>query len=121
MSLRFCEKCNNCLLFVEQRDKKAFRKCRSCPYEEEITKENPVVYEHDLQQDTAVQYSINEYIIYDPTLPTFTNLVCPNEACTTRGGPSNIKGIKLDADKVLWYYKCVACKTAWKQLARGPA
>ena len=119
--MKFCQQCNNFLYNIEERDKTAFLKCRSCPYEEEITKQNPVVYEHDLQQDTATQYSINEYIVYDPTLPTFRNMVCPNEACPTRGKESSIKGIKLDSAKVMFYYKCTVCKTAWKQLARGPA
>jgi DNA-directed RNA polymerase subunit M/transcription elongation factor TFIIS len=119
--MKFCQQCNNFLYNIEERDKKAYRKCRSCPYEEEITKQDPVVYEHDLQQDTATQYSINEFIVHAPDLPTFRNLVCPNDACPTRGKESNIKGIKLDAENVMWYYKCVACKTAWKQLARGPS
>lgn len=116
----FCKKCNNFLYNNEERDGKAFRKCRSCPYEEEITKENPVVYEHDLRQDTTVQHSINEHVIHDPTIPTFTNMVCKNDECATRGRESNIKGIKLDSDNVSWFYKCVVCKTAWSQFARGP-
>jgi DNA-directed RNA polymerase subunit M/transcription elongation factor TFIIS len=119
--MKFCQQCNNFLYNIEERDKKAFLKCRSCPYEEEITKQNPVVYEHDLQQDTATQYSINPYLKHDPTLPTFTNLVCPNDACPTHGKASNIKGIKLDPVNVMWLYQCVACDTTWKQLARGPA
>lgn len=117
--MKFCRECNNFLYSIEERDKKAYRKCRSCPYEEEITKGNPVVYEHDLQQDTSVQYSINPYIEYDPTLPTFTTMVCPNEACPTRGQASNIKGIKLDTVNVAWFYRCRVCKFTWKQLARG--
>ena len=117
--MKFCRQCNNMLYSIEERENKAYLKCRSCPYEEEVTQENPVVYEHDLQQDTSVQYSINPYLKYDPTLPRFTTMVCPNETCTTRGGPSNIVGIKLDPIKVLWLYQCAACGTTWKQLARG--
>lgn len=119
--MKFCRDCNNMLFAIEERDKKAYLKCRSCPYEEEITKQNPVVYEHDLQQDTAVQYSINPYLKYDPTLPTFTNMVCPNEACSTRGKESNIAGIKLDVENIMWMYQCRVCDKTWKQLARGPA
>lgn len=117
------------LYSIEEREGKAFLKCRSCPYEDPITKENPVVYEHDLQQDTSVQYSINSYLRYDPTLPRFTNMICPNDACTTRGsGPnaagnraseSNVVGIKLDPVNVLWLYQCAVCGVTWKQFARG--
>lgn len=104
------------LYSIEERENKAYMKCRNCPYEEEVQQ---VVYEHDLQQDTSVQYSINPYLKYDPTLPRFTTMICPNESCATRGKPSNIVGIKLDPIKVLWLYQCAECDTTWKQLARG--
>jgi DNA-directed RNA polymerase subunit M/transcription elongation factor TFIIS len=117
--MKFCEHCNNMLYSIEERDKKAYLKCRSCPYEEPITKENPVVYEHDLQQDASVQYSINPYLKHDPTLPRFTNMVCPNETCPSRGGESNIVGIKLDRRNVVWFYQCAVCDVTWKQAARG--
>jgi len=117
--MKFCKQCNNMLYSIEEREKKAFLKCRSCPYEEEITKENPIVYDHDLQQDTSVQYSINPYLKYDPTLPRFTTMVCPNNLCPTQKGPSDIVGIKLDSVNVVWMYQCAACDSTWKQYARG--
>lgn len=118
--MKFCKKCNNFLYSIEEKDKKAFLKCRSCPYEEEVTKANPVVYEHDLQQDTSVQYSINPYLKHDPTLPIFTTMVCPNAMCPSRDArESHIVGIKLDPVNVSWLYQCVDCDTTWKQLARG--
>lgn len=105
---------------VTSGEKKAYLKCRSCDYEEEITKSNPIVYEHDLQQDTSVQYSINPYIKYDPTLPRFNNMICPNQSCPTQGKESNIVGIKLDPVNASWFYQCAVCNTTWKQFARGP-
>jgi DNA-directed RNA polymerase subunit M/transcription elongation factor TFIIS len=119
LTMKFCAQCNNMLYSIEERERVAFLKCRSCPYEEPITKENPVVYDHDLRQDTSVQYTLNKYLKYDPTLPRFTNLVCPNKECTTRGGESDIVGIKLDSATVLWFYQCAVCDTTWKQLARA--
>lgn len=115
--MKFCKQCNNFLYSIEERDKKAFLKCRSCPYEEEVAS---VVYEHDLQQDTSIQYSINPYLKHDPTLPRFTNMTCLNKSCPTRGKDSNIVGIKLDPVNVLWMYQCAVCDTTWKQYARGP-
>jgi len=100
--------------------KTAFLKCSSCEYEEPVTKENPVVYEHNLQQDTSVQYSINPYLKYDPTLPRFMNMVCPNKTCPTQGGASNVVGIKLDSVNVTWLYQCAVCGTTWKRMASGP-
>lgn len=100
--------------------KVAFLTCSSCKYEEPVTHENPVVYDHNLQQDTSVQYSINPYLKYDPTLPRFTTMVCPNNTCSTHGRESDIVGIKLDSVNVAWLYQCAACGTTWKRLARGP-
>jgi len=121
--MKFCTRCNNMLYSIEEREEKAFLKCRSCPYEEEITKENPVVYEHDLEPDTSVQYSINPYLKYDPTLPKFTNMKCPNVTCETRapGKESDIVGIKLDAKNVIWMYQCAVCNATWKQSANMAA
>jgi DNA-directed RNA polymerase subunit M/transcription elongation factor TFIIS len=122
--MKFCQKCQNMLYAIEERTvesaKIAFLKCSSCDYEEPVTKENPIVYEHNLQQDTSVQYSINPYLKYDPTLPRFTTMVCPNKTCTTRGQDSDIVGIKLDSINVAWLYQCAVCGTTWKRLSRGP-
>ena len=124
--MKFCSQCRNMLYDIVEREsadggRKAFLKCRSCPYEEEVGKDNPVVYEHNLQQDTSVQYSINPYLKYDPTLPRFTNMVCPNTKCATRKGESNIVGVKLDPVKILWLYQCAECNETWKQGATGLA
>lgn len=119
--MKFCTQCNNMLYDIVEKDSKAFLKCLMCPYEEEITKKNPVVYEHDLQQDTSVQYSINPYIKFDPTLPVFRNMVCPNDSCSTHGKESDIVGMKIDFTNVVWMYQCRACDRTWKQFARGPA
>ncbi len=119
--MKFCTKCGNFLYSIEEREKKAYFKCRACPHKEEVTSENPVVYEHDLQQDTSVQYSINPYLKYDPTLPEFDNMICKNEVCTTRGasGKSQIVGIKLDKENVTWLYQCKVCDAMWRQNAAG--
>jgi DNA-directed RNA polymerase subunit M/transcription elongation factor TFIIS len=121
-TMKFCAKCDNMMYNIEEREGHAYRKCRSpgCDGEEEITKENPVVYDHDLQQDTSIQYSINPFIKHEPTLPRFTNMKCPNPTCATRGKESNIVGIKLDARNVIWMYQCAVCDATWKQSAKGP-
>jgi len=118
--MKFCSDCNNMLYSIVRDQTGAFFECRYCKKREEITKSTPIVYEHDLQQDTSIQYSINPYIKYDATLPTFTNMVCPNNNCSTRGQQSNIVGIKLDPVNVVWFYQCAACNATWKQFARGP-
>jgi hypothetical protein len=93
--------------------------CRSCFYKEPITKDNPVVYEHKLQQDTSIEYSINPFLKHAPELPRFKNMTCKNSACPTRGKESDIVGIKLDPVNVVWMYQCAVCDTTWKQNAQG--
>jgi len=115
--MKFCKDCNNFLYNIVIKDDKAVIGCRACPYQEEITEENPIVYDHDLQQDTSVQYSINPYLKYDPTLPEFDNMICKNQECPTRGDKSQIVGIKLDNDNVTWLYQCKVCPAMWKQNA----
>jgi DNA-directed RNA polymerase subunit M/transcription elongation factor TFIIS len=119
--MKFCTQCDNMMYNIEESDGSAFIRCRQCSYKEPITKENPVVYEHDLLQDTAIRYSINPYLKHDPTLPRFTNMKCPNVVCPTKGSKeSNIVGIKLDAKNVVWMYQCAVCNSTWRQAARGP-
>jgi DNA-directed RNA polymerase II subunit RPB9 len=117
--MKFCTQCSNFLYEMVEHDNKAYLKCRACPYEEEVTKENPIVYEHDLQQDTSVQYSINPYLKYDPTLPRFKNMTCLNPTCATQGKESDIVGVKLDSVNVTWMYQCAVCDAMWKQNARS--
>jgi len=125
--MKFCTKCNNFLYTVVDEVnnttgvREASLKCRACGNTEPITKDNPIVYEHDLQEDTEIQFSINEHYKNDPTLPTFRNIQCPNEDCGTRtsGKEPSVKGVKLDAVNVMWLYQCTVCNETWKQLARG--
>lgn len=119
--MKFCKQCHNFLFHISQENNQAFLGCRSCNYKEPITKENPIVYEHELHEDTEIQFSINEYYKNDPTLPTFKNIQCPNVDCATRkaGATPNVKGVKLDAVNVMWLYQCTICNETWKQMARG--
>lgn len=103
----------------EEREGSLFHKCRACPYEEEVTRENPVVYDHSLQQDTSIQVSINPFMKDAEVLPRFSNMVCINETCPTRNGPSDIVGLELDAKNAAWLYQCAVCESTWKQSARG--
>lgn len=118
-SLLFCKKCDNMLYEIVEKEDEAFRTCRKpdCDYEEPVTNENPIVYDHEIHRDTSVQYSINPYLKYDSTLPRFTTMVCPNRSCATRapGQVSDIVGMKLDATNVVWMYQCAVCDSMWKQ------
>jgi len=102
-------------------DKKfAVLNCRKCDYKESVTRENPVVYEHILREDKSAKLAVNPYLKHDPTLPRFTEIVCPNAECSSkRGSKPDVVGVKVDSVHVVWMYQCANCDTTWKQGARA--
>lgn len=121
MKLKFCPSCNNMLYTATNTEAgTASFQCRKCPYSEPITKENPLVYEHSLKEDTTVQLITNPYLKEDPTLPRFTTIQCPNPECPSKKGVTpDVVGVKIDATNVVWMYQCALCDTTWKQSARS--
>jgi DNA-directed RNA polymerase subunit M/transcription elongation factor TFIIS len=101
-------------------EKFAVLSCRKCEYKEPITRENPVVYEHLLREDKSDRLSLNPYLKFDPTLPRFTEIVCPEKECPSKHGEkSDVVGVKLDSKELVWMYQCANCDTTWKQNARA--
>jgi len=122
--IQFCPACRNMLSNISEENNVAFKVCLKpeCGYKEPITKDNPLIYEHKLQKDKTVSLSMNPYLEFDPTLDHLHNMVCKNEECPSRskGGPEpDVVAIKLNAEKLLWMYKCVNCKTIWEQTSRA--
>ena len=94
--------------------------CRKCEYKESVTRENPLVYEHLLREDKSDRLALNPYLKFDPTLPRFTEIVCPNKECPSKSGAApDVVGVKLDAKNVIWMYQCANCEFTWKQNARA--
>jgi len=94
--------------------------CRKCEYKESVTRENPVVYEHILREDKSDRLAMNPYLKHDPTLPRFTEIVCPSKECPSKqGSKPDVVGVKLDAKHIVWMYQCANCDTTWKQSARA--
>ena len=90
-------------------------KCRKCPYYEDAP---ALLYEHNLRESTTARLATNPYLTQDPTLPRFNTFQCPNETCASRGGESDIVGVEIDKENVVWMYQCAVCSTSWKQAAR---
>jgi DNA-directed RNA polymerase subunit M/transcription elongation factor TFIIS len=100
--------------------KTAVLTCRKCEYKEPITKNQPVVYEHSLKDDTSTRMAVNPYLKYDPTLPRFKEIVCPNVDCPSRKGKTpDVVGVKVDAVNLVWMYQCANCDYTWKQASRA--
>lgn len=123
--MKFCPNCRNMLYSIDEDTSKdgtkfAVLNCRKCEYKETIDREHPVVYEHSLREDKSVRLAVNPYLKHDPTLPHFTQLVCPNTECPTkRGAQPDVVGVKIDAKNLVWMYQCVNCDYSWKQNARS--
>ena len=96
-------------------------KCRTCPYTEDLTQANPIVYEHVLKKDVSDTLVQNVYLKHDPTLEHLTSVVCPNADCPTHSAkiPNDVVPIEIDATHLLWLYQCVVCDHTWKQSGRA--
>jgi DNA-directed RNA polymerase subunit M/transcription elongation factor TFIIS len=123
--MRFCPSCRNFLYVIDEEvvDGKqvAFEKCHKCEFKQAITRTNPLVYEHVLQQDKTASFAVNPYIEYDRTLDHLKNVECPNKECPTKdkhGPEKDVVPIELNSEELVWMYKCVNCKTMWKQNSR---
>jgi DNA-directed RNA polymerase subunit M/transcription elongation factor TFIIS len=119
--MKFCPSCRNVLYSIDEDTndegkKFAVLSCRKCEYTEPVTRENPVVYEHILREDKSDRLALNPYLKHDPTLPRFTEIVCPSAECPTkRGATPDVVAVKLDAKELIWMYQCANCDTTWKQ------
>ena len=123
--MKFCPVCRNMLYGIEEDvvdgENTEVIACRKCDYKEALTRENPVVYEHILKQDTADTLILNPYLKYDPTLEHLTTVVCPNNLCPTKTAkvPADVVAVELNDKKLVWMYQCANCDYAWKQNGRA--
>ena len=122
--MKFCPNCRNMLYNIDEEVvdgvKTAVLMCRKCEYKEPITDQNPLVYEHILQEDKTTHLVMNPYLKNDPTLDHLSNIMCPNRECPSRrGAPSDVVPVKINEKKLIWMYQCVNCDTTWKQASRA--
>lgn len=123
--MKFCPVCRNMLYGIEDDvvdgEKNAVFACRKCEHREALSRENPVVYEHILKQDTSDTLILNPYLKYDPTLEHLTNMVCPNKTCPTKTSDvkPDVVAVELNDKKLVWMYQCANCDYSWKQSARA--
>jgi DNA-directed RNA polymerase subunit M/transcription elongation factor TFIIS len=123
--MKFCPVCRNMLYGIDEDVvdgvKTAVLSCRKCEYKRPLTKEDPLVYEHNLKEDKTVRLAMIRDLKYDPTLDHLSNIVCPNTACPSRTGSakSDVVPVKINERDLIWMYQCVNCETTWKQSSRS--
>lgn len=91
--------------------------CRKCGNEDSnITDKNTCVSKTNLRQgEQTFSHIINEYTKYDPTLPRFNSILCPNADCSTntKDTPREIIYIRYDEINLKYVYLCSTCDTTW--------
>jgi len=111
---QICETCKN-YQFLTEVDGKIAHRCEFC---QKVTtmEENALVFEVVYKTNTNYESKLNPYLKYDPTLPRYTNLKCPNKDCSShkKNGPMNecvAQLVEPAAQKFL--YQCVHCSSSW--------
>ena len=124
--MKFCPTCRNMLYTIDEDvvddDKTAVMTCRKCGYKEPVSRENPVVYEHNLRQESTASLAVNPYLKHDPTLEHLTNIICPNDECPTKTEDEepDVVPVEIDSKNLVWLYQCAICSTTWTQSGGAP-
>lgn len=117
--MHFCNVCQN-MYYIrvdnESGDNLIYY-CRKCGNEDSnITDKNTCVSKTNLRQgEQTFSHIINEYTKYDPTLPRFNSILCPNADCSTntKDTPREIIYIRYDEINLKYVYLCSTCDTTW--------
>lgn len=116
--MKFCPHCRNMLYDIQEEAGKAFFKCNKCSYQEPLTNDNPVVYDHLLKNDNTTAMALNPYLKFDPTLEHLKNVICPNTKCSSHRTESDVVAVEINSSKLIWMYQCTKCDNTWTQSAR---
>lgn len=119
--MKFCVECKNKLYhqLSEKDSNKLSYYCRFCGYKDDsLTEEGVCIMNAQLKQnEQKFNHIINNYTIYDPTLPRLHNLRCPNGQCNSNEDQHDnpeVLYIRYDNDNMKYIYLCTVCSTRWK-------
>lgn len=117
--MHFCSVCQNMYYIrINSEDgSKLIYYCRKCGNEDDsITSSNLCVSKTKMNKtEQSFTHIINDYTKYDPTLPRYNSILCPNADCTTntKDTPREIIYIRYDATNLKYVYLCSTCDTTW--------
>lgn len=117
--MHFCSVCQNMYYIrINSEDgSKLIYYCRKCGNEDDsITSSNLCVSKSKTsKKEQSFTHIINEYTKYDPTLPRYNSILCPNADCSTntKDTPREIIYIRYDATNLKYVYLCATCDTTW--------
>ena len=117
--MHFCDVCQNMyyIRIDSEESSKLIYYCRKCGNENhELTSDNVCVSKTVLKQtEQTFTHVINDYTKFDPTLPRFNSILCPNSECSTntKDTPREIIYIRYDEINLKYVYLCSTCDTTW--------
>jgi len=118
--MHFCTNCQNMyyIRIDEDSGSNLIYYCRKCGNEDTtLTADNLCVSKTNIkQEEQTFTHIINNYTKFDPTLPRFNSILCPNPDCTTntKDTPREIIYIRYDEVNLRYIYLCSTCDTTWK-------
>ena len=108
----FCEICENMYkIKIESTDNdktKLVYKCKNCNISIDKSDKNECVFYQNYNYDNIKRQNvINNYTVYDNTLPKALGVRCPNNDCPSK--KPDIRYIKYDNDNMRYVYICIDC------------
>jgi len=108
----FCEICENMYeIKIEPTDNdktKLVYKCKNCDISINKSDKNECVFYQNYNYDNIKRQNvINNYTVYDNTLPKALGVRCPNNDCPSK--KPDIRYIKYDNDNMRYVYMCIDC------------
>ena len=108
----FCEICENMYeirIEASENDKtKLVYKCKNCNISINKSDKNECVFYQNYNYDNIKRQNvINNYTVYDNTLPKALGVRCPNNDCPSK--KPDIRYIKYDNDNMRYVYICIEC------------
>tara|TARA_A100001011_G_C14054593_1_gene733418 strand:- start:14 stop:373 length:360 start_codon:yes stop_codon:yes gene_type:complete len=115
--MEFCPECENMLylkIVNDESNQGLIKYCKKCNFTKEVSSTKDSIYSIDYNYDEIKKQNlINEYTVFDPTLPKATGLKCPNVDCKEK--PTNIVYLNYDKDDMKFIYICIHCHNAKRQ------
>lgn len=130
-TMHFCPKCENMMYFkliqgeddVIQDSELSLRyhcpNCDTMKESDDATQNGHLVFFKSYEDEQDETAGMNEYVQYDPTLPTTAAVPCPNEKCVSNTDgddkqPRDIVYIRHNTVRLKYTYMCRHCSTTWK-------
>jgi DNA-directed RNA polymerase subunit M/transcription elongation factor TFIIS len=118
--MNFCPQCRN-MYYTKLDDDELKYYCRNCGHTDDKMDATRIceVFHTQLKRSETYTHVVNEFTVYDPTLPRVLNMKCPS--CVVPDGDTTAAQAKKEIicvrydDKFMKYvYICTHCNTSWK-------